>query len=186
MNLANKISIFRILLVPFFIASLLYYSETNENLRFIALFIFLLATLTDGVDGFIARKMNQITELGIVLDPLADKILIISAFVSLSAIKDLPASLRIPAWAALAVISRDIIIVLGSLIIYFIKGKLAIKPSYTGKITTFFQMFTILVVLSGFRYHRFILYPAVIFTIISAIDYIWRGSMQLNENPIKS
>jgi len=181
MNLANKISILRILLIPFFIVCILYYSESREYLRFAALGIFLLATISDAVDGGIARLKNQVTELGMILDPIADKLLIISAFVSLSMIKIVPEDLRIPAWVVLTVISRDIIIVLGSVVIYFIKGDLKIRPSWLGKATTLFQMLTILVFLAAFKYHRFFLYPAVLFTILSAIDYIWRGSKQLNE-----
>lgn len=181
MNLANKISISRILLIPFFIACILYYGEGREYLRFYALGIFLAATLSDAVDGGIARLKHQVTELGMVLDPIADKLLIISAFVSLSMIKIVPESLRIPAWAVLTVISRDIVIVLGSVVIYFLKGSLKIKPSWLGKATTLFQMLTILVFLAAFKYHRFFLYPAILFTILSAVDYIWRGSKQLNE-----
>lgn len=181
MNLANKITIFRILSIPFFIACILYYGEGMPYLRFAAFFIFAIATLTDAIDGGIARSRSQETELGVVLDPIADKLLITSAFISLSIIKSVPEDLRIPAWAALTVISRDIIIVLGSAIIYFLKGQLTIKPSWLGKITTFFQMMSILTILTVFRYNKFLIYPAVFFTILSGIDYIWRGSRQLNE-----
>lgn len=182
MNFANKITIFRILLVPFFIASILYYGEARPYFRFIALAIFGLASLTDAVDGGIARSRGQVTELGIVLDPMADKLLIASAFISLSVIKNIPQDLRIPAWAVLIVLSRDIIIILGSIIIHLLKGKLSIRPSLLGKVTTFFQMVAILAILAIFRYHRFFIYPAAFFTILSGIDYIWRGSRQLNEN----
>lgn len=182
MNLANKISIFRILLIPFFIVSIFYYSSGKEQLLSVALAIFILATFSDAIDGFIARSRREVTELGIVLDPIADKLLIISAFLSLSMIKNIPQDMAMPAWAAIIVISRDIIIVLGSLIIYFLKGKLDIKPSWLGKSTTFFQMATILAFLAMCKYHKFFLYPAMLFTILSAIDYIWRGSRQLNDN----
>ena len=79
MNLANRITILRVLLIPFFIACGLYYGDGREYLRFVALGIFLLATLSDAVDGGIARLKNQVTELGMILDPIADKLLIISA-----------------------------------------------------------------------------------------------------------
>ena len=181
MNLANKITIFRILLIPLFIACILYYGPHREYLRFYAFGIFILATISDAVDGAIARFCNQVTELGRVLDPIADKLLIISAFISLAMIKVVPEDLRIPAWAVLTVISRDIVIVLGSVVIYFLKGSLNIKPSWLGKATTLFQMLTILVFLASFKYHKFFLYPAILFTVLSAIDYIWRGSKQLNE-----
>lgn len=181
MNLANKITIFRILLIPFFIACLLYYDETRMHLRFVALAIFAIAAFTDAVDGGIARSRTQITDLGIVLDPIADKLLIASGFISLSIIKQIPNDLRIPAWAALTVLSRDIIIVLGLSIIYFLKGNVAIKPSWLGKVTTFFQMLAIMAILITFKYNKFLLYPAVFLTVFSGADYIWRGSKQLSE-----
>lgn len=181
MNLANRITILRILLIPFFIASLLYYSEAKPYLRLVALAIFAIAAFTDAIDGGIARSRSQITELGTILDPIADKLLISSAFISLSIIESIPNELRIPAGVVLAVITRDIIIVLGALIIYFLKGNIAIKPSWLGKITTFFQMLAILMILAVFKYNKFFIYPAVLFTIASGIDYIWRGSKQLNE-----
>jgi cardiolipin synthase len=181
MNLANKITIFRILLIPFFIASLLYYGDARPFLKFTAFIIFAIASFTDAIDGGIARSRSQITELGVVLDPIADKLLIASAFISLSLIKTVPQELRMPAGVVLTVVSRDVIIILGSLIIYFLKGKVAIKPSWLGKITTFFQMSGILMVLAFFRYNKFFLYPAIFFTVLSGIDYIWRGSRQLNE-----
>ena len=181
MNLANKITIFRILLIPFFIASLLYYSEAKPYLRLVALAIFAIAAFTDAIDGGIARSRSQITELGTILDPIADKLLISSAFISLSIIGSIPNELRIPAGVVLAVITRDIIIVLGAIIIYFLKGNIAIKPSWLGKITTCFQMLAILMTLAVFKYNKFFIYPAVLFTVISGVDYIWRGSKQLNE-----
>ncbi|NQV04467.1 MAG: CDP-diacylglycerol--glycerol-3-phosphate 3-phosphatidyltransferase [Candidatus Omnitrophica bacterium] len=181
MNLANRITIFRILLIPFFIASLLYYSEAKPYLRLVALAIFAIAAFTDAIDGGIARSRGQITELGTILDPIADKLLISSAFISLSIIGSIPNELRIPAGVVLAVITRDIVIVLGALIIYFLKGNIAIKPSWLGKITTFLQMLAILMTLAVFKYNKFFIYPAVLFTVISGIDYIWRGSKQLNE-----
>ncbi|HDP16329.1 MAG TPA: CDP-diacylglycerol--glycerol-3-phosphate 3-phosphatidyltransferase [Candidatus Omnitrophica bacterium] len=181
MNLANKITIFRILLVPFFIASILYYGETRLYFRFIALAIFAIASLTDAIDGGIARSRGQVTDLGIILDPVADKLLISSAFISLSVIKNIPQDLRIPAWVVLIVLSRDIIIILGSVLIYFLKGNISIKPSLLGKATTFFQMLAIMSMLAVFRYHKFLMYPAAFFTVLSGIDYIWRGSRQLNE-----
>ena len=181
MNLANKITIFRILLIPFFIASILYYGEGRLYLRFVALGIFAVAAFTDAIDGGIARSRSQVTDLGIVLDPIADKLLIASAFISLSITKGIPLDLRIPAWAVLAVITRDIIILLGSAIIYFLKGHVAIKPSWLGKITTFFQMLAVLTILAVFKYNKFLIYPAILFTILSGMDYIWRGSRQLSE-----
>jgi len=179
LTLANKITIFRILLIPFFIASLLYYGETTTYLRFVAFAIFAVACLSDAIDGGIARSRDQVSELGTVLDPVADKLLISSAFISLSIIKSVPLEVRIPAGVVLAVITRDIIIVLGILIMQFLKGNVTIKPSVLGKITTFFQMTAILAILLVFKFNKFFVYPAVVFTVLSGIDYIWRGSKQL-------
>jgi len=182
MNLANKLTVFRILLIPFFIASILYYSEARAYLKIAAFAIFALAAFTDAIDGGIARSRDQITDLGVVLDPIADKLLIVSAFISLSAIKTIPDTLRIPAWAVLTVITRDIIIIIGSLLIYILKGNIDIRPSWLGKITTFFQMISILFILAIFKYNQFFIYPAVAVTLLSTVDYIWRGSRLLSEN----
>ena len=125
---------FRILLVPFFIASLLYYSPGKEHFRFIALNIFLLAVISDAVDGYIARTSKQLSKAGLVLDPLGDKLLLMAAFIFLSAVSKLP--LKFPLWVTLIVISRDIIILLGTVLIFMIKQKLDIYPTKWGKITT--------------------------------------------------
>lgn len=145
-----------------------------------ALLVFILAVLSDAIDGFIARKMNQYSELGSYLDPIADKLLIIIAFISLTIMNNLPPKFRIPGWATLLVITRDGIILLGSVLIFLIKGKFKVVPSQLGKITTFLQMFTIIFILSSFPYWKFILYLAVIFTVLSGIDYVRTGNKLLN------
>ena len=85
MSLANKISVFRILLVPGMIAALVYYHPTRDGLRFVALGLFIIGIASDAIDGFLARRHNQQTELGTLLDPIADKCLIVSALISCSA-----------------------------------------------------------------------------------------------------
>lgn len=181
MNLANKITIFRILLVPFFIASILYYGADRSYLRYVALIIFSIACFSDAIDGSIARSRSQITELGTILDPIADKLLMASAFISLSVIETIPGELRIPAGVVLTVLTRDIIIILGVAMIYFLKAHITVKPSWLGKTTTFFQMIAIITILATFKYNRYVIYPMMFFTILSGIDYIWRGSRQLSE-----
>lgn len=180
MNLANKISIGRILLIPFFIGSIVYYRAENGLASNLPLIIFFIAVLSDGLDGFVARKFNQKTELGTIIDPIADKLLIITGFVCLAFSKTLPENLRIPAWLPIVVISRDIIIVLGTVVIHLIKGSIQIIPTIFGKVTTFFQMLAILAVLIKFPYSFIIWYLAGAFTIISGIDYIIKGSKLLN------
>lgn len=175
MNLANKITILRILLIPFFIAFILY-SKWN-----MAIFVFILAAITDGIDGYIARTTKQRTKLGRILDPIADKLLILSAFICFSVIKDLSPNLKPPPYVPVIIISRDAIIVLGVLLIYFIKGQLEIKPTLISKITTFFQMAAVISILLKLAISPLLWNIAVGFTITSGIDYIIKGSRLLNE-----
>lgn len=182
MNLANRISIARILLIPFFIGSIVYYKNENTLISYLPLAIFFIAVLTDGADGFIARKFNQKTELGTILDPVADKLLLITAFIALSFSHSIPPHLRLPPWLPILVISRDIIIVLGTVIIHLIRGSIHVMPTVLGKITTFLQMSTILAVLIKFPYSFIIWNIAGAFTVLSGVNYILRGSKLLNEN----
>ncbi len=176
LNLANRISIGRIILIPFFIASIIY-SRMD-----LALVFFILAIASDAFDGYIARTRNQKTELGTFLDPLADKMLLVSAFICLAIVRNIPEALRIPPYVPIIVISRDALIVLGSVIIYMLTGGLNIRPTASGKITTFFQMLTIASVLVHFKYSFVIWNIAVIMTVISGIDYLRVGSRLLNGN----
>jgi len=176
MNLANKITISRIILTPIFITAIVY-SRMD-----IALVFFALAIISDGLDGFIARSRNEKTVLGTILDPIADKILLISAFLCLSLVKTLPANLRLPPYVPIIVISRDAIIVLGSVMIHVIKGDVKIAPSFWGKLTTFFQMMTIVGILVKFTYSEIVWEIATVLTIISGADYIFKGSRILSEN----
>ena len=175
MNLANKITIVRILLIPFFIAFILY-SKLD-----LALIVFLIAVISDAVDGYIARKWKQRTELGAMLDPIADKILIISAFVCLIFVKGLPYAVKFPPYVPIIVISRDAIILLGAVIIYMLKGDIDIKPSPLGKITTFLQMLTVIFILTQLKYSRFVWNIMIVFTVISGVDYMLRESRVLSE-----
>lgn len=138
MNFANKISTFRILSVPFFIASLVYYSPSRDYLRFVALFIFVLGVISDAVDGYIARKSKQQSKAGLILDPLGDKLLLMSAFVCLYMVNEFPAQIKFPLWVTLVVISRDLIILLGATLIYVIKQNVEVFPTKWGKFTTTF------------------------------------------------
>ncbi|MCX5712029.1 MAG: CDP-alcohol phosphatidyltransferase family protein [Candidatus Omnitrophica bacterium] len=174
MNFANKISTFRILSVPFFVAALVYYTPEKDYLRIIALVIFILAVVSDAVDGYIARKSKQKSAAGMILDPLGDKMLLVSAFICLTLKKEL--ALTFPLWVMLIVISRDIIILLGVLVINMIKQNIDISPTKWGKLTTTFQMSAALVVLLQLRWAANIFWwLAVIFTVISGVDYIRRG-----------
>jgi CDP-diacylglycerol--glycerol-3-phosphate 3-phosphatidyltransferase len=172
MNFANKISLFRILSVPFFIGCLIYYSPDKEYFRFIALGIFVLAVLSDAVDGYIARKSKQQSKAGLILDPLGDKLLLMSAFIALSFDKF---PLQLPLWVVLVVISRDVLIFLGAAVIFIIKQDLNIRPTKWGKLTTIFQMASIISILLQLAVSSVFWWIAVIFTVISGIDYTIRG-----------
>ena len=181
MSLANKLSLFRILLVPAFVLCLLYYRPGElERLRYLAVALFLIGVVTDAVDGYVARAERQATRLGSILDPAADKLFLVAAFLSLSLISTLPQEYRLPAWVPIVVISRDLLIVFGWLLIVLITGDLQAQPSRLGKATTFLQMITIVSVLLGFSFSRFILGTAMVLTVLSGIGYLRYGNRVLN------
>ncbi|MCM8799398.1 MAG: CDP-diacylglycerol--glycerol-3-phosphate 3-phosphatidyltransferase [Candidatus Omnitrophica bacterium] len=181
MNIANKVSTFRILTVPFFVSTLIYYSPERDFLRYISLFIFMLAVISDAVDGYLARKNRIKSPIGLILDPLADKLLLISAFVGLRIVNNFPLKIRFPLWVSLIVISRDAIILLGAVLIYLLKGQLNISPSIWGKFTTLFQMVAVLSVLLQLNFSYIFWSIAVFFTLVSGAGYIWKGFKVLYE-----
>ena len=176
MNLANLLTILRIFLIPFFIISLGY------NKPLIALIIFSIAGITDAIDGFIARKFNQETVLGKILDPIADKTLLISSFIF---IYNSNLTVKFPYWFVVIVISRDIFILLGSSVIYLLKGNLKVEPTIFGKATTFFQILSIIIILSAnildvpYIIINIVMCITIAFTIISALTYLQNGLKQL-------
>src|SRR5437870_9596194 len=140
MTTANRITIFRILLVPFFIVEVLSYVERGEEWhRYLAITAFLSASICDGVDGYIARRYNQRSELGAILDPLGDKLLVVAGIVLLSLHHEqyLP---HLPLWLTATVISRDVLLLLGLVVIHFTCGKVGVKPHMIGKGATVLQM----------------------------------------------
>lgn len=178
MNLANKISIGRIILIPFFIAAVVYARMD------LALLFFTIAVISDGVDGFVARTLKQKTQLGTILDPIADKMLLISAYICLSVVSTIPQHLKLPPYVPIIIISRDVIIVLGSVIVYLLKGDMKVSPSIIGKITTFFQMMTIVCILVRFDHSSLMWNIATVLTVLSGIDYVVKGSRMLGENHV--
>ncbi|MCA1838133.1 MAG: CDP-alcohol phosphatidyltransferase family protein, partial [Actinobacteria bacterium] len=135
MNIPNSLTILRILLIPVFVG-LLVYEEYSY-----ALIVLLIAALTDALDGTIARVANQRTPLGAILDPLADKLLLTSGFVTLAVLH------LIPLWIAILIVSRDIIITTGALLLRLTDSDMDMSPTLLGKGTTLFQVaYMILVV----------------------------------------
>jgi len=174
MSFADKVSSIRIILIPVFV-SLLIYSRTHPALRTVAVGVFILAVLSDFFDGLVARIKKEKSELGQIIDPLADKLLLLTAFISLYLLH-----FEIYLWVVLIVVSRDLVILVGLLILNFLKIDIIIAPSNWGKLTTFFQMAAVLWILIGIPHHFFICLLAVIFTLISGIDYFVRGIKGIN------
>src|SRR3989337_3527384 len=172
MNIPNTLTIFRILLVPVFIIFLI-----NNNL-WMALMIFILAGITDGLDGLIARVLNQRTLIGAYLDPIADKFLLISAYLALT-IKNM-----LPAWLSVIVITRDIIILSGIALLFLMAKKFVIRPSLLSKATTVSQILAIIAVLSDIENYYLIQIVVVtaMLTIGSCFQYIYRGILIMGED----
>ena len=185
MSFANKITIFRILSVPFFITTLVYYTPQKDYLRFIALSIFILAIISDVIDGYIARTRNQKTQAGAILDPIADKILLITAFIFLYRISNQYFDIKLPLLIVLIVIFRDAILLLGGGIIILTNQENKIGPTWWGKISTFLQMMTILSLLLKLNISPFLWNVAIAFTVISGIDYLKKGTGMFNKQPQK-
>jgi CDP-diacylglycerol--glycerol-3-phosphate 3-phosphatidyltransferase len=175
MSFADKISSIRIILIPVFV-SLLIYSQTHPAMRYFAVAVFVLAVLTDFFDGMVARIKKEKSELGQIIDPLADKLLLLTAFITLLVLKQYPMYL----WLVLIVVSRDLVISFGFAILKMLKIDIEISPSFWGKFTTFSQMITILWILLNIPYHFYISLVAAAFTLISGLDYFSRGIKALN------
>jgi cardiolipin synthase len=172
MGLANWLTILRILLIPVFVTLLVYRKVT------LALIVFCLASLTDMLDGYIARSRGRLTRLGAFLDPVADKLLLTSAFVTLTYLK------MVPFWITAVVVSRDLILSVGVLVIHVAGGSVHPAPTWIGKTSTALQMATVLAAM--IFNHRMPLVPKVfawvtaLFTIVSGLQYLMQGLKQLN------
>lgn len=194
MTTANKITIFRILLIPVFVLLLLDYIRDfqkggdKEWERVLACTIFAVAAISDGVDGYIARRYRQKSELGTFLDPLADKALLVSAMILLSIrFKDGTPFDLLPLWFPVLVISRDLMLLAGTVLIHMLAGKMTPRPRLVGKCATFFQMITLGWVLLKIERppYEWPLYAAGFFTLISGIWYTFDGVKQLGAHEAK-
>ncbi len=180
LNLANQITLLRFLCIPVFAASVLYLEAGRLYLKYAPLCIFFIAVVSDALDGFAARILDQKTKLGTWLDPIADKLLLVTSFILLGFINGVSA-LKIPIWLIIIVLSRDCVIVLGSIFIHMLKGSLFVAPSFIGKITTFFQMLVILTALLKVPVGMDYLWALTAgLTLISGLDYFLKGVRQLN------
>lgn len=169
LTLPNALTVLRIILVPFFIGTLSY------GYYGYSLAIFIAAGVTDLFDGLLARIKKQKTELGALLDPVADKALLISSFITLTLLG------WMPRWLTIIVISRDIILIAGNLSIYILTGDLKISPSLLGKLTTNSQILlialTLIMINLGWEPlpHSIFLWLAGVLTVTSGLHYIYEG-----------
>lgn len=179
LTFANKLTLGRILAVPFFVGTVLYYTPERDYLRFVTLGVFLVAVITDVVDGYVARTFRQKTRAGAILDPLADKFLLMNAYLWLNHIGSFE-GLQFPIWLIVAVISRDAILILGAMIIQLVNGEVNVRPNVWGKLTAFLQVMCVLGLLLQWKASS-ILWPITVAgTIISGFEYIRSGIKVLN------
>ena len=190
MTTANKITIVRICLIPAFVTMAIYYghsvqaADPQEWMRFTAICIFLVAAVSDGLDGYVARRYNQRSRLGVILDPIADKGLLLSGIITLSISNwseiD-PHYGRFPIWFPVLVITRDIVIVVGSVVLHLLNGTVRVRPSWTGKVATVLQMAAIAWVMLQLRFFPlpYVVAAAGFFTFLSGVIYVMDGVRQL-------
>ena len=183
----NLLTVFRMVLIPVFV-SLLFYQ------RFLlALGIFVLAGITDGLDGLLARRFDQKSQLGTILDPIADKLMLVTAFVVLSMRsvfpQPLPSHLPVPFWVTVAVISRDVFILVGAAAINIVTGFRGFRPSMLGKINTTVQIFAIAAIMfaASFPYATGYYLPTIYatvftFAVLSGAHYVFFVSKLVNED----
>jgi cardiolipin synthase (CMP-forming) len=183
----NLLTVFRMVLIPVFV-TLIFYQ------RFVwALAVFVIAGVTDGLDGLLARRFDQRSQLGTILDPIADKLMMITAFVVLSLKsvfpQPVPSHLPIPFWVTVAVISRDVFIVVGAAAINIMTGFRGFRPSMLGKISTTVQIVGIAAIMfaASFPYGTGYYLPTIYFVIFtfavfSGLHYVFFVSRLMNED----
>ena len=191
-NFALGITMSRFLCTPVFVGIMLMHRSVFKTggdlvelntLQWAALGVFVVAAISDFLDGYVAKRFNQETKLGEFLDPVADKVLLTAAILTLS----LPVGLgdfRFPFWFPIIIITRDIVILIGTTIVFMMLGRVNIKPSFTGKVTTFFQMSCVIGTLLNLplQFIKFFLIPAtIILTLISCMQYVIRALHLVNE-----
>ena len=190
MTTANKITVVRILMIPAFVTMAIYYGQSIQRgaplewQRFTAIAIFLIAAVSDGLDGYIARRYKQRSELGAILDPIADKGLLLSGIITLSITNwsELdPDYGRFPAWFPVLVITRDAVILVGAVVLHLLNGKVDVKTNWTGKVATVCQMCAIAWVMLQLHFLPllFVVICAGAFTLASGAIYVMYGVRQL-------
>ena len=180
MNLPNKLTMLRVLLIPFFVFFLLV-PAFSDNGKYIATVIFIIASLTDLLDGKIARKYNLVTNFGKFMDPLADKLLVCSALICLVDMK------KLESWITIIIIAREFII--SGFRLIAAEHQIVIAASYWGKFKTTFQMLMIIVLLLDFGgvfdlVGQILIWAALILTVVSLADYLIKNKHVILEGEI--
>lgn len=178
MNLPNKLTMLRVILIPFFVFFLLAPLFTDKG-KYIAAVIFILASLTDLLDGKIARKYNLVTNFGKFMDPLADKLLVCSALICLVDMK------KLASWIAIVIIAREFII--SGFRLIAAEHQIVIAASYWGKFKTTFQMLMIIVLILDFEQPSLqmlgtaLTYISLVLTVVSLVDYLYKNRDVIRE-----
>lgn len=176
MNIANKLTVFRVVLVPFFVIFML--TDFWQYNRWVAFAIFVIATITDKLDGTIARKYNMVSDFGKFMDPIADKLLVSSALICLSA------SGEVPAWITILIIGREFAI--SGVRLVAADKNVTIAATWWGKSKTIAQMAMIIIMLMNvpalFVLGQIVMYVAVALTVVSLVDYILKNKEILTIN----
>lgn len=187
LTVPNLLTVFRMVLIPVFV-TLLFYQ------RFVlALAVFVVAGITDGLDGLLARRFKQQSQLGTILDPIADKLMMVTAFIVLSMRSifphPLPSHLPIPVWLTITVISRDVFIIVGAAAINIMTGFRGFRPSMLGKVNTTVQIVatTAIMFAASVPYYTGYYLPTVyvtvfIFAVLSGLHYVFFISKLMNED----
>jgi cardiolipin synthase len=187
-TLPNLLTMLRMVMIPIFV-SLLFYQRF-----YWALAVFMIAGVTDGLDGLLARRFNQKSQLGTILDPIADKLLLVTSFIvlslpSISPQQEAPSHLPVPFWVTTAVISRDVFILVGAAAINIVTGFRSFRPSLLGKINTVVQIFSVVAILiaagipsyiSGY-YLPTVYVTVFMLAVLSGVHYVFFATKLLNE-----
>ena len=187
LTVPNMLTVFRMVLIPVFV-TLLFYQKFE-----LALAVFVLAGLTDGLDGLLARRFDQESQLGTILDPIADKLMLVSAFIVLSMRsvfpQPIPSHLPVPFWVTVAVISRDVFIIVGAAAINIMTGFRGFRPSWLGKLNTTVQIVGITAIMFAASvpyytgYYLPTVYVAVFaLALFSGLHYVFFVSKLMNED----
>jgi CDP-diacylglycerol--glycerol-3-phosphate 3-phosphatidyltransferase len=184
MTLPNQITIARILMIPVFVVLAIYYGKTvasghpDEHLRMATIAVFLAAALSDGIDGWLARRFHLKSRLGAILDPIADKGLMLTAIITLSVTRW---PYELPVWYPVLVIARDVMIVTGCGVLRLLNDHFEVRPSLLGKASTFLQMLTVAVVMLQWQYCEPVVWVSGVVTLLSGFSYMTEGVRLLQD-----